>query len=65
MYILPECKVIIVNFSYDFDWLVETSYGYPLISRKRIHISGGLDSILIFIKHFCPYQKYLKLLFSS
>ena len=46
------------------------SDGDPLISRKRIliHISGGLDSILIFIKHFLyvlKISKRLKLLFSS
>ena len=35
------------------------SDGDPLISRKRIliHISGGLDSILIFIKHLLSILK--------
>ena len=40
------------------------SDGDPQISRKRIliHISGGLDSILIFIKHFLSVLKISKTL---
>ena len=43
-----------------------TSDGDPLILRKQIliHISGRLDSILIFIKQFMSVFKYLKFLFS-
>ena len=39
--------------------MILTSDGDPLISRKRvpIHISGGLESIIFFIKHFCPYER--------
>ena len=39
-----------------------SSDGDPLISRKRIliHISGGLDSILIFSKHFLFILKISK-----
>ena len=39
-----------------------SSDGDPLISRKRIliHISGGLDSILILIKHFLSVLKISK-----
>ena len=46
---------------------VTISDGDPLISRKRIliHISGGLDYILIFITHFLSVLKYVKLMFSS
>ena len=36
------------------------SDGDPLISRKRILISGGLVSILIFIKHFLSALKISK-----
>ena len=41
---------------------VKSSDGDPLISRKRIfiHISGELDSILIFIKHFLFVLKISK-----
>ena len=44
------------------DQQVGSSDGDPLISRKRIliHISGGLDSILIFIKHFLSVLKISK-----
>ena len=45
--------------------LLVNSEGDPLISKKQIHISARLNSILIFISFFCPNQKYLKLLFSS
>ena len=39
-----------------------SSDGDPLISRKRLlnHISGGLDSILILIKHFLSVLKISK-----
>jgi hypothetical protein len=41
---------------------VKISDGDPLISRKRIliYISGGLNSILFFIKHFLSLLKISK-----
>ena len=43
-------------------YMVLSSDGNPLISRKLIliHISGGLDSILIFIRHFLSVLKISK-----
>ena len=45
--------------------LLTISDGDPLISRKRIliHISGGPDSTLIFIKHFLSALKISKTFF--
>ena len=48
---------------YEKKWSIVTpSDGDPLISRKRtlIHISGGLDSIVIFIKHVLSVLKISK-----
>ena len=46
---------------------IEPSDGDPLISRKQIliHISGGLDSTLIFIKHFLSVLKISKTFVTS
>ena len=39
---------------------IECSDGNPYPLWKRIHISGGLNSILIFIKHFLSILKISK-----